>query len=110
MMRIGESGNSTQILETMPSGKQRQPLTSDKEQSWKCCKGVGELESPEASSLSMAVEREYRETLFRDILESGKPMMVGTLGEMERVEKKLMVKKGYAKLIDGQRWKAGEQH
>ena len=89
MMRIGESGNSTQILETMPSGKQRQPLTSDKEQSWKCCKGVGELESPEASSLSMAVEREYRETLFRDILESGKPMRGGTFWRWRGLKRNL---------------------
>ena len=67
-------------LETMPSGKQRQSLTSYKEQSLKCCKGVGKLESPEASSLSMAVEREYR-----DILESGKHMRGGAFGESTRL-------------------------
>ena len=80
-LKIEVIGNPGQLLETIHSGKQMQALTSDQEQSERCFKEVEKLESKEASSLSLTMEKENREVLYRDILESGKPTNGGPFGE-----------------------------
>ena len=74
---------------------QRRVFTVDEEQSVECYKKVGKLESQEGLSLSLQVVKENRETIYRDILKSRKSMRCGAFWEMERVEKRVVMRKGY---------------
>ena len=96
-LKIEVIGNPGQLLETIHSGKQMQALTtSDQEQSERCFKEVEKLESKEASSLSLTMEKKNKKTLYRDILES---MNGGAFGELGRVEKKRVMRTGYTRLL-----------
>ena len=98
-LKTGESEDQKQILETMQSGNQMWTLTSDQAQSERCCKEVEKLESKEASNLSLVVDKENKETLYRGILESGKSMRGGAFGEMRRIEKELVLSKLVARAL-----------
>ena len=96
-LKTGESRDQKHFSETVDSGNQRRvyTVTVDEEQSVECCKKVGKLESQEGLSLSLQVLKENRETIYRDILKSRKSMRCGAFGEMERFEKRVVMRKGY---------------